>query len=496
MTPLRGEAALLGIDVGTAGCKAAAYRGDGAPVRRAQRAYGHKADGCRAEIDAEEVWQAVCACVREALGGRGGEVKAAAVSAMSDSLVAIDARGRVRGPGILSFDARAAEEYADIAARFGDREVFDATGIPPHPMHPFCRILWLRRRAGEAGAAKYLSFEDFVLLRLGAGPVTSVTTAARTMLFNDRELRWHRPFLDWMGMDESCLPAVAPGGTPVGRVSPEAAMLTGLPARAILVAGGFDQACCALSCGGLTGPRLTDTTGTNGILFFTATEGMREALYRNRLPYNRHADTFSHASFTQIINAGGAFEWVRGLLGGPGYDGLERRMQRRPTGLFFVPFLSGSGTPEMDPGQRAALFGLSLDTDAGRLAQAVLEGVTFEMRHHLTILEEELGLRPEKITALGGASRSPFWMQLKADVTGLPVEAPRGYDPGAAGAAMLAGVGAGVFTDLAQAAAAIWDPVQKDRYEPGPEAGEYRDACLEYLRCRARCARQRPPREA
>ena len=178
----------------------------------------------------------------------------------------------------------------------------------------------------------------------------------------------------------------------------------------------------------------------------------REVLYKNRLSFSHHVCEDTFCSFGQVFNAGGAFKWYRDLFydENMSYPDITKSMPQDPTDIYFLPFLTGMGTPEMLSDIRGAFFNLSLSTDKHIISKAILEGVTFEMRYNLELIENIIESSVYNVVSVGGASKSDLWMQLKADITGKTIYGYDGLEPGSAGAAILAGVGAGIFCDAQQ----------------------------------------------
>ena len=485
--------AVLGLDLGNTACKAAIYEEDGVCTARAYREYAARHASAAAEMDPEVLWGSMVQCIRALPDRLRAGVEAVAVSSMSDCVIAVDRAGRPLGDAILSYDSRAAAQAREIGDLLGDEAVFRLTGVAPHPMHmaPKCRRLAQVSPEVLAGAAWVMGVEEYILWKPGAPPTVSYSTAGRTMLFALQQKRWVPALLDLAGLRAEQLPTPAPGGVRVGTVTPAAAAETGLEPGTSLVSGGFDQACCAMAAGVFQYGQLLDTTGTNEILYLPVRQEAMDLVYRSRMNVSHHWGDV-HATFAQILQAGGAFKWIRGILSGCGagrlsYDALTAAMPPESTGIFFLPFLSGSGTPDMEPGRRAAFWGVSAEATAQDLAKAVLEGVCYEMAYNLERLTEILGAAPEGICAVGGAAASDTWMQLKADITGRSFTVPRGLDPGTAGAAILAGVGCGLWT-AEEGSKRIRRGLEIRTYEPDPEsAAAYRRLLADYAALRNRC---------
>ncbi|NLF28963.1 MAG: hypothetical protein GX592_13790, partial [Clostridiales bacterium] len=337
----------------------------------------------------------------------------------------------------------------------------------------------------------FLCYEDYILWRLGAEPVSSYSTASKTMYFDIHRLRWCDALLDACGLRAEQLPTPVPSGMRVGALSREISALTGIPAGVSLVSGGFDQACCALSCGVIHPGDVLDTTGTNEILFFALGSEQKRGLLDCGMNYSQHVVPDVFSSYAMIFNAGGAFRWCRDALFGDlashahVYDEMTGGMSDAPERILFLPFLSGIGTPELDSNAKGAFLGLTLSASRFDLAQSILEGVTFEMRYNLELVRGLTDRPVDTLTAVGGATKSDYWLQLKSDVNNVPLAVPVGLEPGACGAAMLAGIGCGAFANAEQAVSACQRHRTHREFFPRPERVRlYEEAYRRYRRAR------------
>lgn len=489
---------LLGIDIGTTGCKVGAFTEDGKNLIIASKEYTVLADGCFVELDPEEVWQAVVYCIKQATQHtKNNPVKAISVSSMGDTFTAISKNGDCIGNSIVSHDARAYEEARYIEEKLGKKRVFEITGQPIHTMYTGCKILWLNRNKPEVAEKvwKYLCYEEYVLWKLGAEPYTSYSMAGRTLLINNETATWDKTMLNICGVQSYMLATPCPSGIEVGTISTTKAKELGLPENTRLISGALDQICCTIGCGVLDESEVVDTTGTNEIVFFMHNGKNKDLTLDANLSYSFHAEEGKHYSCAQIFNAGGAFRWYRDkyfqkekeTVGADIYYLIDNSMPGEATGIYFLPHLSGIGTPEMDCLAKGAIYGLALDTDRYKVAKAILEGVTYELNINLEVIEKIIERRINTLKAVGGATKSPVWMQLKADITGRNIEVCKELEPGVAGAAVLAGKGCGVFSSLKEGSAALLKHLKKTVYEPHREKHiQYINEYKNYLKIRKR----------
>ncbi len=472
---------LIGVDVGTTGCKAALYSAEGRLIAQEYREYPLILTGGFLELDPLLVYDSVCACLRGVADKVGSEGAALAISAMGDTFTPFDAAQKPLMNAIVSFDSRADAEAKELEERFGRRAIFSKTGLPSYSMYPGPKILWLNKNRPEIPAKtwKYLCFEEYILLKLGAEPAASHSMLAKYMLYDAEKNRWDEELMAACGVREDQLPKAAVSGSAVGELSQKGAEETGLPPKTRLVAGGFDQSCCAVSCGVLSSGEMLDTTGTNEILFFGIDREKGEGLLDIGMCLSYHHSPVAFGSYAQVLNAGGAFRWCRDAFFSREkgemqnvYAYITGGMKNRPGKLLFLPFMAGMGTPELMK-KTGGFYGLDLLADRFSIAQAILEGVTYETYYNLELLTSLLGNVSPEISAVGGAANSDYWMQLKADVTGKSFVSYPGLEPGACGAAVFAGVGAGVFASVREGAEVFMAArEQKKVYAPDPAAHE------------------------
>jgi xylulokinase len=281
-------------------------------------------------------------------------------------------------------------------------------------------------------------------------------------LYDLRGGQWSARILDTLGLDPSRLATVHPSGTVIGAMKPDLAEKLGFARPPLIVTGGHDQACGALGVG-LTRPGLASvSTGTAEVMEISLAEPvLNETLYNGNISVYAHVVPGLYVAMTLNHSGGLLLRWFRDTLcgeemsqaqasGSDAYDLLLKQASPEPSPLLILPHLAGSGTPTFDTASKGAILGLTFATTKTDLAKAVLEGLTFELRVNFDLLRAG-GVRIDELRAIGGGARSDLWVQLKADILGVPVSVPRVTDAACWGAALLAGVGAGCYSDLGQA---------------------------------------------
>ena len=474
---------LLGIDVGTTGCKAIVFRLDGEILGQGYREYPHSFPRPGwVEMDSNEVWSATKNAISEAVSRAGARdpVKALAVSSQGEGVTPIGPDGEALAATIVSFDNRTTAQSEWWDQRMGKRKLFAITGQPLHPMYSINKIMWWRDNEPEvfARARKFLCYEDFTVFRLGAEPVIDYSLAARTMAFNVRAESWSQEVLSAAGVEPERLAVIAPSGAVIGEVRDELAAELGLPRGVAIVTGGHDQPCGALGSG-IIEPRVAmDATGTVECITPACSElTLSDAMLESNYPCYHHVAPGMYVTIAFNFTGGSLLRWYRDTLGkqeredaeAAGMDAYEMMIglaTSEPSPVMVLPHFTVTGTPWLDPYSKGVILGLTLATTKGDIIKALLEGVTFEMRLNLEHLARA-GVAVERLRAIGGGAKSPTWLQLKADIFNRPVSSLSVSEAACLGAALLAGAGVGEYSSPAEAADRTIRVVRT--YEPDPQ---------------------------
>jgi xylulokinase len=462
---------LIGLDIGTTGCKAIVFREDGDMLGRASREYPVLSPHPDwAEQDAGRVWRLALESLREAIVAArvvapNDPPVALALSVQGEAVMPVDAQGRPLRAAILGMDTRTVQENAWLAERFGVEPLFRRTGMPLHTVNTLPKLLWLQRHEPDLwkGAHRFLLYEDYALGRLGNCATISHCLASRTQMYDLGEGRRADDILEGCGIDPARLaPLAPPQGGAVGEMSPDVAHEVGLSRPVALVSGGHDQACAALGSGvTIPGAAMVSTGTAEVVEVAMATPALTDELRRGNTSVYRHVVPGLYLAMTLNHSGGLALRWFRDTmcagemrvaesLEQDAYDLILADAPDGPTDLLVLPHLAGSGTPWFDTRSRGAVLGLSFATTRSALAKAILEGLTFELRVNLDLLRKS-GIAIDVLNAVGGGAKSPLWLQLKADICRLPLRVPQVTEAACLGAALLAGVGAGIYPDPATA---------------------------------------------
>ena len=424
---------LVGLDVGTTGVKAVAITPNGELIGSAEEGYGLSTPHLGwSEQDPEDWWRAS----EHALAALGVEAARIGLSGQMHGLVCLDEHGRVLRPAILWNDQRTGAECAEIEARVGLERLISLTGNRALPGFTAPKLLWLRRYEPDVYARirRIVLPKDYVRLRLTGGWAIDAADASGTLLFDVANRRWSDEVLAALEIPREWLPPVS---------------------ESTEIAGAGDQQAAALGVGVIEPGTVSVVLGTSGVVLAALPTYAHDSQARVHAFCHAVPDTWE--AMGVMLNAAGSLRWFRDALApGTSFDGLTAEAGRwgpGVEGLTFLPYLQGERTPHADPGARGSFTGLSLRHNRGALVRAVLEGVAYGLRDSLELLRE-LGVTPERGRVSGGGARSGVWLEIVASVLGLPLERTAVEEGSAYGAALLAGVAEGVFTDAAEAVAA------------------------------------------
>jgi len=450
---------LMGIDIGTQSTRAALLTLNGQVVASASRPQEMQTPHPGwAEQDPDTWWGHTMACIKEAMAQAKvapGDILGIGVGGQMHGTVPLDADGRLLSHNVqLWCDKRSAE----IVDRFKQLPVaenaYRQTGSPPVANWVGFKIKWLQQHAPQLYAQtwKFLVPKDYINYRLTGVASIDYSEASGSFLMDAASREWSAELLQQVGIDGEKLPPIHPSSAVIGQVTPQAAAITGLAAGTPVVAGGGDMLCMLLAAGLIEPGAASDITGTSSIFsVFT-----QKPVYDARL-MNLHHVTDGWVPFG-ITDAGGvSLKWFRdnycqhqisqAQAKGVGvYDILNQLAAEVPAGsegLLFFPYLMGERTLGT-PYARATFFGLTPRHGVGAMVRAIMEGVTFEMRRTLEIVENA-GHQVDVIYHSGGGAYSRLWSQIKADIYQKPVGIFENTEGGILGAAILAGTGVGAY---------------------------------------------------
>ena len=460
---------LLGIDIGTSSVKTLILQAETGltltgvtqeyPVLQPQPGY--------AEQNPSDWWRATVGTIRSALDESGiapDGIVGIGLSGQMHGVVCIDAQHEVVRTAIIWADTRSKPQVDTLLANMPAQVM--SQHAPGQPAAGFMgpTLMWLQAHEPETlqRTKAVLLPKDYIQLRLTGEITTDASDGAATWLMDVKSGAWSDTLIASCGIDSRYLPPVKPSDSVVGQVTPGAAEQLGIPAGIPVIAGCADQCAQALGYGLFDPGTALVTIGTGGQVFMPLAEPRIDPQLRYYV-FN-HAVARRWYAAAAILCAGLALRWLRDTLGfkdrSDAYAHLSHLAADVPPGadgLIFLPYLTGERTPHMDPLASGLFLGLRIHHTPGHLARAVMEGVTFALRECLDLVTIQEAM-PPRIIISGGATASPVWRQIQADVYNQTVWLAEGENHACVGAALLAGVGCGVYPDFATAATMLPQP--------------------------------------
>ncbi|MDP9487544.1 MAG: FGGY family carbohydrate kinase [Actinomycetota bacterium] len=465
------EPILIGADVGTTNIKAVAFDRGGRTVARASSPTPtrYPRPG-RAHHDAEELWASFARTLREVTDRLEDprRVTGVAVASFAEAAVPLDSHGRPTHEVIAWFDGRSRPQAERLGRDLGGEPLFALTGLSLQPIFGLCKLLWLKENEPEAFArtTTWLNVADYMAFRLSGVPATDFSLASRTLALDLHGLEWAWGLLEDLDIPSGLFAPLRRGGSPLGPVTPEAAGQTGLPESARVAVGGHDHVCGALAAGVTEKGTMLNSLGTAEAIFLPLERPLTDPEV-GRQGYTQGAHVAGqYYAFGGQYTSGASVEWFKDTLGGGAdYDALIAEAERVPPGslgAFFLPHLRLANPPYDDPRSRGAFVGLSTDVGRGALFRAVLEGLAFDSRNSLEPLLGHAGVEDLRaIYAIGGGAQNRLLMRIKATVFDRAITVLDVEEATSLGAAILGGIGAGVYADLPSALGEL-------RYEETP----------------------------
>jgi xylulokinase len=469
---------ILAHDLGTTGNKASLFNAQGRLVSSVFAGYSTAYPQPNwVEQEPEEWWRAVVVATQQLLAQSGADPASIAAISFSGQMmgcVPLGADGRPLRSCIIWADQRAQAQANAMAERCDANEVYRVTGHRTSPAYSAPKILWLREHQPEIyrDAICFLQPKDYIIFKFTGELVTDYSDASGTLLFDLSTRRWHQAFLDALDLPAHKLPTPHPSTTIAGKVSVDAAAVTGLKAGTPVVIGGGDGACAGVGAGVVEPGSAYCYIGSSSWISVSSVAPVIDPQARTFTFHHLHPERYCPMGTMQA--AGGAREWAWALLRNESmdmdaFDDLDSAAAQVPpgaSGVIFLPYLMGERSPYWDPLARAAWLGMAMPTGKAELARAVLEGVALNLRLIAEALRAQVsGI--DRVRLIGGGSRSPLWRQILANCLRLPVQTLALKSEATAwGAAVAGGVGVGLYGwEIAAQQAQVVETVEPDPAE-------------------------------
>lgn len=477
---------LLGIDIGTSACKVAVFDEGGAVLAQAVRDYQvYYPESGWAEQDSEEWWNAVCDGIKAVLAegnASADDICGIGVDGQSWSAIPVDRDGNVLYRTPIWMDTRARGICDRIKRENFAKEIFETAGNDFLPSYTTPKMLWFKGERPEVfeKTYKFLQSNSYIVYKLTDQMSQEYSQGYGIHFFDINHLTYNEELANKLGLSQELVPSLYRCDEVVGEVTEKAAKLTGLRAGTPVVAGGLDAACGTLGAGVYQVGQTQEQGGQAGGMSICTDR----ALAHKKLILGTHVVPGLWLLQGGTVGGGGTLKWFRQELGqGMSFDELTEEAEKVPAGsegVLFLPYMAGERSPIWNPDAKGVFYGLSYDKTRGHMIRAVLEGVAFSLEHNLRTARET-GAEAGILNAMGGAANSLLWTQIKADVTGKTIQVPASDTATTLGAALLAGVGCGVYQDYEQA---VRRTIKITRVqEPDKERHEiYKEAMERYLK--------------
>lgn len=469
---------LLGIDIGTSAAKTVLFDTEGNTIASAVAEYPlYQPRIGWAEQDPDDWWQAVVTTIQAVIDKskiNSNQIKGIGLTGQMHGMVLLDKDLNVLRPAIIWCDQRTQVECDEITSIVGKDQLIEITANPALTGFTASKVMWVKKNQPHIfdRTHKILLPKDYIRLKLTGQCATEVSDASGTQFLDVPNRRWSDKILEKLEIPKEWMPEVYESPVVSGKVSHTAAQLTGLKVDTPVVGGGGDQAAGAVGNGVVKSGIISSTIGTSGVVFAHMDSVSID-------PEGR-VHTFCHAipgawhvmGVTQ--GAGLSLQWMRNNFGGMERE-LARFMKIDPydlmvveaeqadpgcQGLIYLPYLMGERTPHLDPNARGVFFGLTAKHDRSDMIRSIMEGVSYSLKDCLEIIKD-MGVSAHEIRASGGGARSKLWRQMQADIFEVPIYTINSDEGPAFGAALLAGVGAGIYDNVNEACAATIERVDK-----------------------------------
>jgi xylulokinase len=450
-------AILLGIDLGTSGIKILAVNEKGEILASASEAYPLiQPQAGWAEQNTEDWWQGFLKAVKQIIADpavKTSDIKALSLSGQMHGSVFLDKDGKVIRNPLLWNDTRTHRQCEYITKTVGEKKLLEMVGNPALEGFTLPKLIWLRDNEPENYKKVKTLFlpKDYIVYRLTGKLSTEMSDAAGSLLLDVKNRKWSEDLCGALDIDPGILPPVIESTDIAGIISSKASAETGLPIGVKVIGGGADNACGAVGNGIVEEGIVLASIGSSGVVL----------AHSNKMEYDPHGriHSFNHSVphnwylMGVTLSAGLSMSWMKNNLFKTDYDTINSEaasVHAGSKGLIFLPYISGERTPHRDPMARGAFIGLSGIHEQKHMMRSVFEGVSFALKDSLELIKG-LGVKPKQIRVTGGGAKSNLWRQILADVFNKDVVTMQADEGPAYGAALIAGVGAGTWSDLPEA---------------------------------------------
>ncbi len=419
--------------------------------------------------DVEEMWQSICQCSQTVISKLdNAEIKGIAVTGFGTDGLPMAKDGTILYPCISWHCTRTVPQSKRVAETIDAKELYRITGYHNYPINTLNRFLWLQENAPDAleNADYFLHVQDYIVYKLTGIFSTECTMVSTEMTMDVSQRTWSKPLLEKFGLSTHFLSPLYESGSPVGPVTSKAAQQSGIPAGSMVVTGGHDTEMAILGAGIDSPETFLDINGTWEILMaVTDRVAPADEDFGCGLDWECHAIP-GWWNCQALMLAGGVIEWIRDQFyrnENEAYTAMMAEAERSPLGgnnLAIIPaFVRGMGPSQAyDPS--GAILGITTQITREDIARATFECLSYQFYQQIENIERSLGTKAKSVRVTGGGQKNPFWMRMKADVSGRALDVLQDVESTMLGAAILAGLGAGVYNNLEEALNTIQIPTE------------------------------------
>lgn len=457
---------IAGLDIGTTNTKFSIYSAEGTVMAQASEGYGQ--NYVKDRISAQSIWEAVQIVIQRACRNLTSNVsiEAMAISAFGECVVPVDQNGNALCDSFLGSAVEGEDELLELLGKIPEEDIKEITGLLPHKRFSLVKICWYRKHTHlYEQAYKFVTMEDFILCQLTGRFVTSESSAGRTMAYDWKQSRWSSRLLEAAQIDITKLPEILPSGSFAGMIRKEVLGFLNLPNKIRVFTGGHDQMCNAVGAGICDYDTALNCSGTvecvAGVIERPLIESAGQVLPLQRSWYPLLPD--SCLTFWAPVAGCSALDWclrfTQGDIASQSdhlvelHQKIQKQCSPTPTHLLTAPYFTGRNYPDLWNGAGGEIYGINLYTEPYELYQSIMESITFEIKICLEKWRVQQ-MHYKRLVVTGGGSHSDYWMQLKANITGLPIVRLKHTQSGTMGAMLFAAVGMGCYMSIPEACAA------------------------------------------
>ncbi len=461
------EKLILAHDLGTSGNKASLFSESGELIGSCTESYGTQyMPGARAEQNPQDWWRAVKDSTAKLLAGvkDTAAVKAISFSGQMQGCLVVDKKGNPLRNSMIYSDQRSSVQARSLTDAIGAYPFFQITGHKASSSYSLSKLMWIRDNEPEIfkDTYKMVQAKDYITLKMTGNFIAEYNDASGTNAMDLKTLKWSETILDAAGIDESLLPELMPSDGVAGTLLPDAARELGLPAGIPVIAGAGDGGSATIGIGCVAPGISYNCLGSSSWISTASLEPLKDPEMKTFTW--AHPVTGLYQPCGTMQTAGSALAWLKQELGGELkvlaeqsgksffalLDGEIEKTQPGAGGLLFLPYLLGERSPWWNSQAKGVFLGLSLHTTYAQMGRAVLEGISMNLGLIKNIMQREMEM--PSLRLMGGGAKSRVWNRLLADVFGVPVEIPNHLEEATSmGAAIIGGVGAGIFKDFSAA---------------------------------------------